>query len=94
MSNEPLRVAIIGTARRADYLYGPLVRFAVNLPVRHRIRWEPRIVNARTAKSRTASSSSTRRMVPTPVRSRGAWIFSGSAGFADSLTGGATYFGR
>ncbi len=26
MSNEPLRVAIIGTARRADYLYGPLVQ--------------------------------------------------------------------
>ncbi len=26
MSGEPLRVAIIGTARRADYLYGPLVQ--------------------------------------------------------------------
>jgi predicted dehydrogenase len=26
MSQEPLRVAIIGTARRSDYLYGPLVQ--------------------------------------------------------------------
>lgn len=26
MSNEPLRVAIIGTARRSDYLYGPLIQ--------------------------------------------------------------------
>jgi predicted dehydrogenase len=26
MPNEPLRVAIIGTARRSDYLYGPLIQ--------------------------------------------------------------------
>jgi predicted dehydrogenase len=26
MSKEPLRVAIIGTARRSDYLYGPLIQ--------------------------------------------------------------------
>ena len=25
-SQRPLRVAIIGTARRSDYLYGPLIK--------------------------------------------------------------------
>src|SRR5688572_4159162 len=26
MNNRPLRVAIIGTAKRSDYLYGPLIK--------------------------------------------------------------------
>ena len=26
MANEPLRVAIIGTGKRSDYLYGPLLQ--------------------------------------------------------------------
>jgi predicted dehydrogenase len=26
MSTSPLRVAIIGTARRSDYLYGPIIK--------------------------------------------------------------------
>ncbi len=26
MTHEPLRIAIIGTAKRSDYLYGPLLK--------------------------------------------------------------------
>ena len=26
MANEPIRVAIIGTGKRSDYLYGPLLQ--------------------------------------------------------------------
>jgi asparagine synthase (glutamine-hydrolysing) len=36
-----------GIESRFPFLYSPLVRFGLNLPVRHRIRLEPRVVNAR-----------------------------------------------
>ena len=30
MNKQPLRIAIIGTAKRSDYLYGPLIKALPN----------------------------------------------------------------